>query len=117
MMGSYSGGSNGGCDVGAAGVRAPFARYWLSMFLADFGDGVRLAALPLLAAQLTRSPGAVAAVTAMQSLPWLMGAGLGVIVDRTDRRRLMVAVDTTQAAIIATLAGAILVHAEGLALI
>jgi hypothetical protein len=40
----------------AAGLRTPFARYWLSGFLADFGDGVRLAAFPLLAAQLTRSP-------------------------------------------------------------
>ena len=39
---------------------APFARYWLSGFLADFGDGVRLAAFPLLAVQLTRSPTAVA---------------------------------------------------------
>jgi MFS family permease len=107
--------SDGGCE--AAGVRAPFARYWLSKFLADFADGVRLAALPLLAAQLTRSPTAVAAVTAVQSLPWLMGAGLGVIVDRTDRRRLMVAVDATRAAIIAALAGAILMHADGLALI
>jgi MFS family permease len=104
-------------SASAAGVRAPFARYWLSKFLADFGDGVRLAALPLLAAQLTRSPAAVAAVTAAQSLPWLMGAGLGVIVDRTDRRRLMVAVDTARAAIIAALAGAILIHADGLALI
>jgi MFS family permease len=101
----------------AAGIRAPFARYWLSKFLADFGDGVRLTAFPLLAAQLTRSPAAVAAVTAVQGLPWLMGAGLGVIVDRTDRRRLMVAVDTSRAAIIAALAGAILMHADGLALI
>ena len=114
--------SDGGCrkgghDGGAAGVRAPFLRYWLSKFLADFGDGVRLAALPLLAAKLTRSPAAVAAVTTVQSLPWLMGAWLGVIVDRTDRRRLMVAVDTTRAAIIAALAGAILMHADGLALI
>jgi len=93
-------------------------RYWLSGFLADFGDGVRLAGLPLLAAQLTRSPAAIAAVTAVQSLPWLlMGAGLGVIVDRTDRRRLMVAVDTTRAAVIAALAAAILLHADGLVLI
>ena len=100
-----------------AGVRAPFTRYWLSNFLAVFGDGVRLVALPLLAAKLTRSPAAVAAVTAVQSLPWLMGAGLGVIVDRIDRRRLMVTVDTTRAAIIAALAGAILMHSDGLALI
>src|SRR5215467_7158133 len=113
----YRGCGNGGHDDGATGVRAPFARYWLSQFLADFGDGVRLAALPLLAAQLTRSPAAVAAITAAQSLPWLMGAGLGVIVDRTDRRRLIVAVDITRAAIVAALAGAVLLHAEGLALI
>jgi predicted MFS family arabinose efflux permease len=100
------------------GARAPFLRYWLSGFLADFGDGVRLAAFPLLAAQLTRSTAAVAAVTAVQGLPWLLiGAGLGVIVDRSDRRRLMVAVDTAQAAIIAGLAAAILAHAQDLALI
>jgi MFS family permease len=108
---------DGGAVAFAGLLRAPFNRYWLSGFLADFGDGVRLAAFPLLAAQLTRSPAAVAAVTAVQSLPWLMGAGLGVIVDRTDRRRLMAAVDTTRAVIIAALAGAVLLHADGLALI
>ena len=99
-------------------LRAPFARYWLSGFLADFGDGVRLAAFPLLAAGFTRSPTAVAAVTAVQSLPWLvLGAGLGVLVDRTDRRRLMVIVDLARAAIIAGLAAAILTHSAGLVLI
>ena len=89
----------------ADGFRAPFPRYWLSAFLADFGDGVRLAAFPLLAAQLTGSPAAVAAVTAVQGLPWLLiGAGLGVIVDRSDRRRLMLIVDITRAAVITVLA-------------
>jgi predicted MFS family arabinose efflux permease len=79
---------------------------------------VRLAAFPLLAAQLTRSPTAVAAVTAMQSLPWLLtGAGLGVLVDRSDRRRLMVIVDVTRAVLIAGLAAAIVSHSAGLALI
>ena len=53
----------------AGRLRAPFARYWLSEFLSSFGNGVRLAAFPLLAAQLTRSPGAVAAVTAVQGRP------------------------------------------------
>lgn len=102
----------------AGAFRAPFARYWLSGFLADFGDGVRLAAFPLLAAQLTRAPAAVAAVTAAQSLPWLLtGAGLGVLVDRSDRRRLMVIVDVTRAVIIAGLAAAVLAHSAGLVLI
>ena len=58
----------------AGGYRTPFARYWLSGVLADFGDGIRLAAFPLLAAQLTHSPVAVAAVAAVQGLPWLIGA-------------------------------------------
>ena len=98
--------------------RTPFARYWLSGFLADFGDGVRLAAFPLLAAGFTRSPTAVAAVTAVQGLPWLvLGAGLGVLADRTDRRRLMVIVDVARAAIIAALAAAILARSAGLVLI
>lgn len=77
-----------------------------------------LAAFPLLAAQVTRSSAAVAAVTAVQSLPWLLlGAGLGVLVDRTDRRRLMVIVDVIRTVIIAGLAVAILAHSAGLALI
>ena len=102
----------------AGQFRTPFARYWLSGFLADFGDGVRLAAFPLLAAEFTRSPAAVAAVTAVQALPWLvLGAGLGVLVDRTDRRRLMVIVDLARAAIITGLAAAILVGSAGLVLI
>ena len=49
----------------AEGLRAPFPRYWLSSFLSDFGDGVRLAAFPLLAVHYTRSPTAVAAITAV----------------------------------------------------
>jgi MFS family permease len=102
----------------AGGFGPPFARYWLSGFLADFGDGVRLAAFPLLVAQLTRSPTAVAAVTAAQNLPWLLtGAGVGVLVDRTDRRRLMVIVDVARAAFIVGLAAAVLTHSAGLALI
>ncbi len=101
----------------AGGYRTPFARYWLSGFLADFGDGIRLAAFPLLAAQLTHSPVAVAAVTAVQGLPWLIGAGLGIVADRSDRRRLMVAVDITRAVLIAALALVVLAYAAGLALI
>lgn len=102
----------------AGRLTAPFYRYWLSGFLTDFGNGVRLAAFPLLAAGLTRSPAAVAAVTTVQGLPWLLlGVGAGVIVDRVDRRRLMVLTDTARAALIAALAVAVLTHRAGLALI
>ena len=103
----------------AAGLRRPFARYWLSGFLADFGDGVPAGGVP--AARRASGPArppAVAAVTAVQGLPWLLlGGGLGVVVDRTDRRRLMVAVDVARAAVIVALATAILAHGAGLWLI
>jgi MFS family permease len=112
---------NGGRDQRksvAGGFPWPFYRYWLSGFLSDFGNGMRLTAFPLLAAQLTRAPAAVATVTAMQGVPWLLlGTGAGVLVDRVDRRRLMVTVDAARVAIIAGLAGAVIVHEAGLVLI
>lgn len=46
----------------AVALRAPFTRCWGSAVLADLGDGVRMAAFPLLAAHLTGSPAAVSAV-------------------------------------------------------
>ncbi|MGP4020435.1 MFS transporter [Saccharopolyspora sp. 5N708] len=99
-------------------ARAPFSRYWLSAFLADFGDGVRLAAFPLLALQVTNSPAAVAAVTAVQGLPWiLIGLGAGAIVDRRDLRATMVVVDVTRAIVIAALALAVAMGALSLPLI
>ena len=102
----------------AGGLRAPFPRYWLSSFLPDFGDGVRLAAFPLLAVHYTRSPTAVAAITAVQGLPWLvLGAGAGVIVDRTDQRRVMASMSIVQAVMMAVLVAAILAHSAGLWLI
>jgi len=70
---------------------------------------IRLAAFPLLAVESTRSATAVAAVTAAQSLPWLVfGGGLGVLLERSDRRRLMEVVDLARAAIIVGLAAAII---------
>jgi MFS family permease len=105
--------------MGAIGiVRAPFPRYWLSAFLADFGDGVRFAAFPLLTLQVTDSPSAVAAVTALQGLPWiLIGLGVGAVVDRWDLRRTMVGVDAFRTILIAALAVAAAFHAVDLPLI
>ncbi len=56
---------------------------------ANLADGVVQAAAPLYALTLTRSPGQIALLTAAAWLPWLvLGAGAGVLVDRTDRRHL-----------------------------
>ncbi len=63
--------------------------------VSNIGDGIRLAALPLLAASLTSSPFLIASVTAAQYLAWLTFGPLGgALVDRADRRRTIL---TTQA--------------------
>ncbi|MHB1525740.1 MAG: MFS transporter [Candidatus Dormibacteria bacterium] len=72
------------------GLGPDFWRFAAAYSGIALADGVRFAALPLLAASITRSPLAVAAVTAAQSAPWLV-ANLpsGVFVDRHDRGQIM----------------------------
>ncbi|MEU4550056.1 MFS transporter [Nonomuraea dietziae] len=65
------------------------------------GDGAFLAAAPLLAASLTRDPLAVAAVTAAFFVPWLViGLPAGALVDRWNRRRVMLAADLVRALVL-----------------
>ncbi|HEX5630083.1 MAG TPA: MFS transporter, partial [Acidimicrobiia bacterium] len=83
----------------------PFTRLFTASVVSNLGDGILLGALPLLTASLTRDPVAVAAVTAFTWLPWLLfSLPAGVIVDRVDRRRLMVAMDVVRTAVVAALA-------------
>lgn len=68
--------------------------------ISNVGDGVRLAALPLFAATITREPGLVAGLTVALRLPWLLFAiPAGELADRLDRRRLMVLVSAGQAGV------------------
>jgi MFS family permease len=63
---------------------------WSGSGLSNLGDGIRLTALPLLAATLTRDPLAVSAVLAATTAPWIVfGPIAGSLVDRFDRRLLM----------------------------
>jgi MFS family permease len=66
--------------------------------ISNLGDGVVIAAFPLLAASISSSPEAVAGMTAAATLPWLLfGLPAGVIVDRVDRVKLMWGVDLVRA--------------------
>lgn len=80
---------------------------WLlgSVVVSNTGDGIVLAAGPLLIASETSDPLLVASGFFFQQLPWLLfGVLAGAYVDRLDRRRLIVAVDSLRAVVIGVLA-------------
>ena len=62
------------------------------------GDGLALVAFPLLALRVTHSALLVSGVAVASRLPWLLlGLPAGVLVDRHNKRRLVVAVDLLRA--------------------
>jgi len=95
-----------------------FRRLLASSWLSNIGDGVALAAGPLLLAELTRNPVLISAAVLLQRLPWMVfGLYAGVLADRLDRRRLVAFVDTTRAAVIAALAVMIMADAVTVAIV
>lgn len=79
---------------------------WLlsSSWLTNLGDGVALAAGPLLIASQTRNPGLVALATILQRVPWLVfGLYAGWIADRVDRRRLILVANVFRTAVLVLL--------------
>ncbi len=83
-----------------AGFRWLLASSWTS----NVGDGIALAAAPLLIASQTDSPLLVASGAMLQYLPWLLfGLHAGAIADRFDRRRLVMVANGARAVVIAAL--------------
>src|ERR1700733_5940770 len=77
----------------------------------NLADGVMKVALPLLATRLTGSPGEVTGVALSLSLPWLLIAlHVGVLVDRANRRTLLVAANAMRVSVMALLAAAVATH-------
>ena len=79
---------------------------WLlaSSWTSNVGDGVALAAAPLLIASMTSSPILVASGAILQFLPWLLfGLHAGAIADRFDRRRLVMVANAARAVVLAGL--------------
>jgi predicted MFS family arabinose efflux permease len=93
---------------------------WLvaSTWASNLGDGIGLAAGPLLIASETQDPILVALAALLQRLPWLLfGLYAGVRADRVDRRRLLVASDLLRAAVLAVLAAMIAAGAVSTAVV
>jgi MFS family permease len=82
-----------------------FRRLLASAWASDLGDGIALAAGPLLVVSQTRDPFLIALATLLQRLPWLVfGLHAGVIADRYDRRRIIVIANAARAAVLGVLA-------------
>lgn len=79
---------------------------WLlgSSWTGNIGDGIVLAAGPLLVASQTRDPFLVAMAVMLQRLPsLLLGLYAGAIADRVDRKRLVIAAELARAVVVAVL--------------
>jgi predicted MFS family arabinose efflux permease len=79
---------------------------WLvaSSWTTNLGDGLMMAAGPLLVASQTRNPVLVAASAMAFQLPWLVfGLVAGAMADRLDRRLLVMAMDGARAVVLAGL--------------
>lgn len=84
---------------------------WLlaSSWLTNIGDGMAIAAGPLLVASLTRDPLLIAMAALVQWLPALLfGLYAGALSDRLDRRTLVITMNLVRAGILAVIVGSII---------
>jgi len=80
----------------------PYWVLWSATTVSSLGDGLALAALPLLAAVLTRDALLVATVVTVESLPWLLVAiPMGTLVDRLNPARAMAVADIARMGVMA----------------
>ncbi|MER7592080.1 MFS transporter [Micromonospora sp. NPDC127501] len=92
----------------SARLGADFTKLWTAAAVSNVGDGVTMAAGPLLVASITDNPALIAGAVFAQQLPWLLFALIsGAFVDRLDGRRLVVVVNLARAAALAGLAATI----------
>ena len=93
---------------------------WLlaSSWVSNLGDGIALAAGPLLVASQTDQAFLVALAAFVQwAPPLLFGLYAGALTDRLDRRSIVITVDLLRACVLALLATAILVDSASIALV
>lgn len=85
-----------------------YRKLWAAATISNLGDGVRLTALPLMAASITRDPAQIAAIDFASTLPWFLFALFsGALVDRIDRRQAMGIANLVRAVLVGGLAIAV----------
>src|SRR4030081_3725264 len=88
-----------------------FWRLWWASSISAFGDGVTMAALPLLAASLSSDPRLVSGIATAGTIPWLVfSLHAGALVDRFDRRKVMFMMDIVRGAVTILIAVSVFQH-------
>ncbi|MEU4222109.1 MFS transporter [Actinoplanes sp. NPDC026623] len=102
---------------GRAGLGRRFRVLWASAAASNLGDGVRTVAMPLAVASVTREPRAVALAVASTRIAWLAAPVFGAMIDRMDRRRVMLVADSARALVVVCLAVALAMDLASLPLL
>lgn len=95
-----------------------YAKLWAASTTSALGSGLATVAVPLLIASRTDDPLVVSGGFAVAWLPWLLfSLPGGVLVDRVDRRKLMIVLDWVRVPAVGLLAVAITAGYTGVALL
>src|SRR5215218_3753518 len=102
--------------VAPARFGLPFRWLLASSWASNLGDGLAIAAGPLLVASQTHDPFLVAMASLLQWLtPFLFGPSAAVLSDRLDRRAIMITVNLARIAVICVIPGTIVTETVSIA--
>ena len=94
---------------------ASYWRLWTATAISNLGDGISGVAYPWVASAVTRSPFLIAAAGFASRLPWLIFTlHAGVLTDRFDRRKLIVAMDSARGALTIVVGAIVLLNRDSL---
>lgn len=107
-----------GETLSPARLGTSFRWLWASSWASNLGDGLAIAAAPLLVASQTHDPFLVAMGATLGQLPWLLfGLFAGVVADRVDRRLVVAVADGCRALVLLVLTATILTEQVHIALV
>jgi len=76
---------------------------WSGQVVSTLGSSATSLIYPLLILALTESPGAAGVASALRALPYLLfSLPVGALIDRWDRRRVMIVCDLLRALVVLT---------------
>ena len=88
-------------ETPSTGLSLDFWKFWAGQTISNLGSAFTQWAVPLLVFKLTHSPVSLGIATAATFLPYLLfGLPLGAWMDRVDRKRAMIALDSLNALVI-----------------